>query len=442
MKRKTHEEYVEELAIKNSNVEVLGQYVDAKTPIPHRCLMHHVIWNIAPSNALQGAGCEECRRDKIRQYHQKTHEQYVQELAIKNPNIKVVDKYIDALTPILHHCEIHNVFWKISPANALEGCGCAKCKSDKIVQALRKTHDEYVQELAKEKPYITVLDSYINAFTPIQHYCHKHNKIWTASPNVVLHGCGCPDCRLEKDWNGLPRTHERYIALVTKINPDIQVVGQYIDAITPIAHYCKKHQITWNTSPENILHGHGCYECGNEKASLKNTKTHEQYVQDVSMVNKYILVLEQYVDCETAILHQCTKCGTIWKPIPHNILSGRGCPGCNQSYGEQRVSNWLMSHNCQYTIQYTFADCKHKKVLPFDFYLPVHNICIEYDGEQHFMPVDFYGKGIEYAIQKFTEIQHRDKIKDTYCREHNIPLLRIPYYANVEEELEKFFYSF
>ena len=49
----------------------------------------------------------------------KTHEEYVVELAIKNPNTEVIEQYIDARTPIVHHCKMHDIFWKISPSNAL-----------------------------------------------------------------------------------------------------------------------------------------------------------------------------------------------------------------------------------------------------------------------------------------------------------------------------------
>lgn len=437
MKRKTHEDYVNELKIKNPNVEVIDKYINAKTPILHRCLIHDVIWNTSPDGVLQGAGCENCRRDKLHKHHQKTHAQYVQDLSIKNPNIKVIDEYIDCHTPILHHCEVHDVDWRIAPNNALQGGGCSMCKSNKIAKALKKTHNEYVQELADAKPYISVVDLYVDANTQIQHYCHKHNRLWMASPNVVLHGCGCPDCRLEKDWNGLARTHERYISLVAEINPNIQVVGQYINASTPINHYCTKHKITWAALPDNILRGHGCVECGKEKTGFKNTKTHEQYILDVHNVNEHILVLEKYIDCATAILHQCTICGTIWKPIPNNVLSRKGCPGCNQSYGEQMVSNWLVFNDIKYVPQYKFIDCIDKRPLPFDFYISELNICIEYQGQQHYQPVNFGGISDEDAYNNFLTIQCHDEIKKNYCDSNGIKLIYVPYWENVDEFLNK-----
>lgn len=57
-KKKTQEEYVSELAIKNQDVEVIGEYNGARTPILHHCLVHDVYWNMSPTNALKGCGCK------------------------------------------------------------------------------------------------------------------------------------------------------------------------------------------------------------------------------------------------------------------------------------------------------------------------------------------------------------------------------------------------
>ena len=55
-------------------------------------------------------------------------------------------------------------------------------------------------------------------------------------------------------------------------------------------------------------------------------------------------------------------------------------------------------------------------MLRFDFYLPTYNLCIEYDGEQHFSPIDFANKGSEWANSSFNQNQKRDEIKNQYCK--------------------------
>ena len=98
------------------------------------------------------------------------------------------------------------------------------------------------------------------------------------------------------------------------------------------------------------------------------------------------------------------------------------------------------SHKIKYTPQKRFDDCKDIKPLPFDFYLSDYNTCIEYDGQQHFEPVDFSGKRENLAQQQFEKTQYHDKIKNKYCEDNNIRLLRIPYFKNIEEELNNFLF--
>lgn len=298
----------------------------------------------------------------------KTHEQYVQELAEKNPMVEVIGQYIDNQTSILHKCKIDGNEWMIKPNNILHGKGCPVCHHRKLGDMLRKTHDKYIQELLNINSHIKVLEQYIDSKTPILHYCEIHDTLWRSSPDSVLHGGGCKECHYVKVRDKLRRSHEEYVGSLNKINPDIEVIESYINAKTPILHKCKIHNIIWRTQPCHILEGHGC-------------------------------------------------------------------PLCNASYGEKQIEQWLCNHNVEYMPQKTFNDCKDQRVLPFDFYLPLYNICIEYDGEQHFRPVDFFGGEAGFKQRKL-----HDAIKTEYCKNNNIRLLRIPYFKNIEEELENFLF--
>ena len=82
--------------------------------------------------------------------------------------------------------------------------------------------------------------------------------------------------------------------------------------------------------------------------------------------------------------------------------------------------------------QYTFDDSKYILPLPYDFYLPERNMCIEFDGEQHFRPVEFFGGEDAFKLRK-----KKDKIKNEYCEKNNIYLLRIKYDENIDEKLKE-----
>jgi very-short-patch-repair endonuclease len=99
------------------------------------------------------------------------------------------------------------------------------------------------------------------------------------------------------------------------------------------------------------------------------------------------------------------------------------CPQCsNKSNGEHIIFDILKTYNISFETEKTFDDCKDILNLRFDFYLPEYNCCIEYDGKQHFNPVDYFG-----GEESFLKSQKRDEIKNQYCKKNNIKLIRIPY---------------
>lgn len=92
--------------------------------------------------------------------------------------------------------------------------------------------------------------------------------------------------------------------------------------------------------------------------------------------------------------------------------------GCRKaSRGEQRIQELLGELQIPYIRQYTVLG-KYR----IDFYIPDMNIAIEYDGEQHFFPIEYFG-----GKESFIKNQERDNIKNLYCSENNIRLIRIPY---------------
>lgn len=122
--------------------------------------------------------------------------------------------------------------------------------------------------------------------------------------------------------------------------------------------------------------------------------------------------------------------------IPHTLKQNQGCPMCDESKGEKYIRLYLKENNIEFKQEYKFNDCRYKLPLPFDFYIPNYNLCIEYDGEQHYKANDFFG-----GEKSFKDTQIRDKIKNNYCKDNNINLLRIPYWEldSVEDILDEEF---
>lgn len=107
----------------------------------------------------------------------------------------------------------------------------------------------------------------------------------------------------------------------------------------------------------------------------------------------------------------------------YNVIYGKS-DGSPVSRGETNIALSLKTLNINFQTQKTFPDLLSKKgyKLRFDFYLPDHNCCIEYDGGQHFYPVEKWG-GIEYL----KDVQERDEIKNNYAQQKGIRVIRISY---------------
>lgn len=101
-----------------------------------------------------------------------------------------------------------------------------------------------------------------------------------------------------------------------------------------------------------------------------------------------------------------------------------------RSLGEIQIQEYLNDSGLNYKTQYSFKDCigVGKRVLRFDFYIPDKNLLIEYDGKQHYEPVEFFGGMESFEIQK-----KNDAIKTSYAKNNNIKLLRLPYTLSSDE---------
>ena len=110
----------------------------------------------------------------------------------------------------------------------------------------------------------------------------------------------------------------------------------------------------------------------------------------------------------------------------------------SKSSGEFIIKSFLERNSIKYESQKGFRYCRYINSLPFDFYLPDYNICIEYQGEQHYKPAsNWHGHLLtnEEAILEFKDRAHKDQIKKNFCYENDIILLE-PRFDMKKKEIE------
>lgn len=291
----------------------------------------------------------------------------------------------------------------------------------------RKTQEEFEKEIFNINPNLIVKGKYHNNNTPVEIYCPIHDYTWFPKPRAITTNSNRSNCVYCSGHKLFP---EDFFKRMYKLNPDIEVLDDYVNDCTKMKMSCKKcGKIFYNTL-NRFMHYPTCPKCRSRKR--RNT---EDYKEEVAKVNPNIEVLGEFANLATKIKCRCKTHDVIWDVNPQNILNGHGCPSCNQSIGEKKIKQILEEMKIDFVYEKTFDDCKDKNVLAFDFYLKDYNLCIEFDGLQHFIPIAHFG-----GEENLRKIQYHDEIKNNYCKQNGIKLLRIKYnkYDKLEEIIKEY----
>lgn len=220
----------------------------------------------------------------------------------------------------------------------------------------------------------------------------------------------------------------------------IEQIGQlkplYIDETKPRG---KGHNIYWvcKCSCGNLISVNSCNLNSGLKAN-RNMSCGNCHANRIDLTGNIYGQLEVIGPDETYISNesngwrskwicQC-ECGNRISVFGTNLtrLHTTSCGCASRSIGEKNIENLLKSNGINYAREYTFFDLKDKKKLRFDFAIFDENNnlshLIEFDGRQHNNDYTPWN-----SKETLAERQVRDKLKDEYCKEHNIRLIRIPY---------------
>ena len=326
-----------------------------------------------------------------------------------------------------------------TPNHHLCGQGCNMCYGK-----IKLTKEEFIKKANKVHgvgKYNYSKVNYINNSTEVIIICPNH-EIPYEFPQVPyshLSGEGCPLCGGTKKL-----TLEEFIEKSNKkhgIGKYNYSKVKYVNNQTEVIIICSKHG-DFPQTPNNHLKGAGCPDCWEEKKATLYNLTLEEFIERANKVHgigTYDYSKVNYVNMNTEVIITCLKHGD-FPQKPGNHLSGEGCPKCNNYKGEIAIRKFLTECKIEFEEQKKFDDCKDKRQLPFDFYIPIYNLCIEFDGEGHFKPIKRSKEMTDkQAEEKLNYVQRHDEIKTNYCKNNGINLLRLKNYKTIEKELEKYF---
>lgn len=333
---------------------------------------------------------------------------------------KVEYKTTDSHVNII--CPEHGEFLQ-TPHNHMRGVGCPYC-SDKMKYDSNNFIERF--NLIHKGKYDYTKSIFKSLDTKILIICPKHGEFWQKPKNHV-NGNGCPLCGIEKRNKSLESNQEIFVGKANMIHnyKYSYTKTKYKSVNVLVTITCPIHG-DFTQKPGTHLSGSGCQLCGK---SIK--KTTSSFISEAIGVhrNRYDYSKSEYRGAYEKICIICPEHGEFLQGARYH-LQGQGCPKCQKSLGEIKIGDFLKDKNIEYIEQHRFLDCKNKNTLPFDFYLPSYNMCIEYDGRQHSNTDSKY-----YSDDIFIN----DNIKTKYCIDNSVELIRISYrdYKNIEDILIK-----
>lgn len=380
-----------------------------------------------PHDHLAGCGCQKCgNANKGRARSERAAATFVSRARKKHGNKFNYNRveYLGADKHVLVGCrkEGHG-FFPITPNNHLSGWGCPECKKDKLRKLNTHTKNEFLA-LARvvHGDKYEYLGEYVNGATPMQMRCQMHG-LFEQRPDSHLQGRGCRTCGDERTHKALFDTHEDFLNKARAAHGEkYSYPEQYRRSDCHIKIVCPKHG-PFTQLPSDHVQGHGCDKCRTDLAAERYRKDHETFLREARAVHgERYTYLGAYTGNKKPITIICPDHGPFTqKPVNH-INRAQGCPTCSQSQGERAIALMLERFKILYVREMKFDECRSKKPLPFDFWLPDHNTLIEYDGEQHFASDPFFG-----GDEGLKELQRRDGIKTRYAKQAGKKLIRIRY---------------
>ena len=393
-------------------------YVNYDTKLEITCPVHGSFWQ-TPGNHLKGKGCPYCNGNA-----KLTNETFIKKArdiwGDRFDYSKV--EYKNSQTPVCIIDKDGIEYWQ-SPNNHLSGYDCTnqKMNSNLFKINAKKIHgDKY--------DYSKV--EYINAKTKVCIICPEHGEFWQL-PYGHLSGKGCAKCAIKKVHNAQKLTLEKFIKKSKKIHGDKYDYSkvEYENNEKKVSIVCPIHGV-FKQTPTSHMSGHGCPKCSNNKR--KDTETFIKESIEVHGI-KYSYDNVKYVNNNTKVRITCPIHGD-FEMIPLNFLKGQGCPKCGRAYRQKETNlfNVLKKVFPSTEIIHSYYNAKILGKKEIDIFFPKYNIGIEYQGEQHFKPIDFGGYGKERAIQIFEDTQQRDVEKKEICKKNGIKLF---YFSHIEEKM-------
>ena len=407
------------------------EYQNAKSKMRYICPRHRDMGEqkIDYGHLKSGRGCYYCGREKTIAAKTKQIDKNSDKKIVESKGLEYIDTrrqdgrvYIDYICPQHRELGIQTMYQWYMLKKAI---GCKYCHG-------HTPPEWYITKKIQEiNPDIELLEPYENMTKRIKCKCKKHDYISTKSVQEILLGRGCKYCGAEKLSDQHFLSDKEVQERISEKYPHIKLIKYYGINSKDTEWLCTKHNIKFNKVLSTMLRSDdsGCEICYKERMRNNFGLSQDEFIARLYSVHPELDIVGEYNCMSEEILIHCNTHNYTFKTRPSDILRRVSCcPKSFKTYKEEAMCTLIESWGYKISRQHVFDNCKDTRVLKFDCYLIDFNTVVEYDGENHFHPVKFGTQSEEEAIEKYEYTKNHDRIKDQYCMNNNINIIRVPYY--------------
>lgn len=365
-----------------------------------------------------------------------------------HPNTQfILDKVIfkNMNTKISVGCSVHGYF-SITPENLVRGAGCRACGYEKIREKRKLPKSTFINRCKEHysQTYDYSLVEYSNLHDNVVVICPEHGAWQVIAANHLSGKSGCPSCSAivagKRLVNASLISFDEFLTRALKVHGKKYKypLSEEFKVSDKILIECPSHG-TFEQIGSQHLAGKGCSNCANEQKAINRTSTREYLLAKFEEIHgdRYQYNLPSKAAYRDKIQITCKEHG-VFKQEVRLHLQAKGCPKCSLSKGENAIALFLQRAGLKFEVEYAVPEISERNPVRFDFFLPEKGLFIEYDGQHHFMPVNFGGMSDEDALRVHNMVKERDRRKDNWAKKNKYGVLRIRYDQDVTETLSQY----
>lgn len=410
-------------AFKAYSYDLLPQSFSSHDKIPIECYVHGIFEQTACSH-LFSAGCSKCAIERNIKNRTLTTEVFITRSRAKHGkkfSYHLTDyarKGVELIITCPQHGDIsirpEQHFWLKT--------GCPECDIEASRAKRKKAFLDQARRVHGEKFDYSKVD-FVNSNINVEIVCPHHGSFWQGLGQHVLRTFGCPECSRKAD----KLTQSDFEKKAKEIHGDAYDYSKtvFVECASKLTITCKKHG-DFIQRAQSHLSGNGCKKCFMER----NRGSTEAFIDEAKKIhgNKYDYSRVKYTGNKNLVEIICPIHGSFWQKPNSHISSKNGCRFCSDSKGEREVEHFLKRYGIKYIREYRILPHLYR----YDFYLPDFDIYIEFNGVQHYFPVETFG-----GVKAFEKVKENDKIKRNIVQSKGGFFITITYRSLTNDTVEK-----